>query len=105
MTTHELKTWPEAFAAVLDGTKTHDIRKADRPFAVGDVLRLMEWAPRTGGRGAPQTVGMDGSPQYTGRTIDVEVTYVSRGGTWGLPSDLCVMSIRVLPDPAEGATR
>lgn len=77
---HDLKTWPRPFEAVLHGTKTHEIRKADRPFAVGDVLMLREWDPET--------------RQYTGRTLLADVTYLSEGGTWGLPADLCVMSIR-----------
>ena len=92
MTTHELKTWPGPFAAVRDGTKTHDIRPADRPYAVGDVLHLREWDPTT-------TEHMVNEPPvyprgYTGRSIDVEVTYLSSGGSWGLPANLCVMSIR-----------
>lgn len=87
MTTHDLKTWPAPFFAVLDGTKTHEIRVADRPFAVGDVLHLREWVPLpNGGREA----------YYTGRSVDVEVTYLSSGGSWGLPDNLCVMSIRLL---------
>jgi hypothetical protein len=40
---HDLKTWPSDFDAILSGTKTHEARKADRPFKVGDTLRLREW--------------------------------------------------------------
>lgn len=102
MSEHELKTWPEPFSAVLSGTKRHEIRKADRPFAVGDVLELREWDPD----GVPVTEtirvlrGQTTKPQrgkYTGRSIRVRVTYLSAGGTWGLPNNLCVMSIEVLP--------
>jgi hypothetical protein len=80
-TTHDLKTWPEPFAAVMAGEKTHEIRKADRPFAVGDVLRLSEWDPRSG--------------TFTGRALQADVTYVTAGGEWGIPHGMCVMSIRV----------
>lgn len=76
---HELKTWPEAFRAVTNEDKTHEIRKADRPFAVGDVLLLREWSPESGA--------------YTGREATVDVTYITPGGAWGLPPDLCVMSV------------
>lgn len=82
--THDLKCWPEPFEAIRSGRKTHEIRVADRPFAVGDVLRLREWH-----RGTDLLRG-----RYTGREFDVEVTYMTPGGAWGLPADLCVMSVR-----------
>jgi len=99
---HDLKTWPEPFAAILAGTKRHEIRKADRPFAVGDVLLLREWAPslmphdRTG----RATEVLFGGPMgyYTGRSVRVTVTHLTHGGAWGLPADLCVMSV-ALPRP------
>lgn len=76
---HELKTWPGPFEGVISGDKRHEIRKADRDFSAGDTLRLREWDPNT--------------KAYTGRSIDVAVTYLSPGGSWGLPVGLCVMSI------------
>ena len=83
---HNLKTWPAMFSAVLSGSKTHEIRKADRDYNVGDVLRLREWDPdATDGDG------------YTGRRRDVDVTFVTLGGEWGLPDGLCVMSIARCP--------
>ncbi len=82
MTTHRLKTWPVPFAAVLDGSKRHEIRVDDRGFAVGDVLELVEWKPSK-----PTPF------RETGRVCRRVVTYLSPGGTWGLPAGLCVMSI------------
>ncbi len=86
MRTHRLKTWPAPFAAILDGTKHHEIRHDDRGFAVGDLLELVEYEPSP----EPQFHFARGE---TGRRVLVRVTYVSAGGTWGLPSNLCVMSI------------
>lgn len=83
---HELKTWPDPFEAIWRGEKTHEVRRADRPFKVSDALLLREMVPALG----EQTIGY-----YTGRRILVEVTHITPGGTWGLPDDLCVMSIRV----------
>ena len=76
---HELKTWPAAFEAIKAGTKHHEIRKNDRRFIQGDLLQLREWDPST--------------EKYTDRERTVRVSYVSYGGAWGLPEDICVMSI------------
>jgi hypothetical protein len=95
---HDLKIHPGPFAAVYAGTKTHEIRKADRPYAVGDVLHLREWVPGTIRiRAGGAEIELPSEPttgHYTGRSLRVEVTYLSAGGTCGLPVDLCVMSIR-----------
>lgn len=83
MRTHELKTWPEPFQAIVEGKKRFEVREDDRGFAVGDRLVLLEWAP-------------DGSALrggYTGRRFVATVTYLVPGGRWGLPERLCVMSI------------
>lgn len=88
MAMHELKTWPEYFAAILDGTKSFEVRYNDRSFAVGDVLHLREWDPDTSA--------------YTGRSRIVDVTYLMPGGEWGV-SHLCVvMSIAARRDPQIG---
>jgi len=62
MTTHELKTWPQWFNDVLDGTKTFEVRKNDRDFKVGDILLLQEFRPLVG--------------TYTDRTCMKEITYI-----------------------------
>lgn len=79
--THELKCWPEPFSAILSGLKTHEVRVNDRDYQLGDWLRLREWDPETG--------------KYTGRTTEVEVSHITRGGEFGLPRDLVVMSITI----------
>ena len=45
--THYLKTWPAPFQEVLEGRKTAEVRRNDRPFFVGDTLCLQEWNPET----------------------------------------------------------
>lgn len=78
---HELKAWPVPFEAIIDGSKTHEIRVADRPYAVGDTLRLREWDPKT--------------QVYTGREATVDISYISHGGEWELPRNVCVMSVKL----------
>ena len=88
MSEHELKTWPGPFAEIRRGTKTHEVRKFDRPFAMGDTLRLREYAPAN---------ERDLPGRYTGEEMRVLVTSIAVG-SWGLPPDLCVMSIRAIAD-------
>ncbi len=80
---HELKTWPKPFRAVIDGNKRYEIRVTDRDYRVGDELLLREWVPDVKWR----------STKYTGSFVLVVVTYMTKGGEWGLPDNLCVMSI------------
>ena len=70
--THDLKTWPEYFAAVLDGSKTFELRSNDRGFSVGDLLRLREWDPETSA--------------YTGREVTRSVSYLLPGPDFGPPT-------------------
>lgn len=85
MRTHQLKTWPEPFQAVVDGRKKHEVRVDDRGFSVGDILILCEWDPSPCRSGLPHG--------YTGKDCRAKVTYITPGGRFGLPGDLVVMSI------------
>lgn len=78
---HDLKTWPEPFEAIWSGAKRYEIRRADRPFKVGDLLRLYEWSPGT---------------EATGREVDAFIKHITPAGEWGLPHDVCVMGIEVV---------
>lgn len=90
---HELKTWPEPFDKVIWGRKRHEVRKYDRDFKVGDILYLREWSPdRQASRG-------DG---YSGYYCLALVTAITMPGEWGLPPDVCVMSIDVQEVHAPG---
>lgn len=75
---HELKTWPDEFDAILLNLKTHEFRKDDRGFKVGDTLILQEWNPET--------------ERYTGRNVRRTVTYIGKGG-FGIPEGYAVLSI------------
>jgi hypothetical protein len=81
---HELKTWPEGFAAIVEGRKRHEVRRWDRDYRVGDELILREWDPTT--------------ESYTGAFWTVRIEHISKPSTWGLPDDVGVMSIRPYRD-------
>ncbi|RYG63647.1 DUF3850 domain-containing protein, partial [bacterium] len=44
---HDLKTQPEPFQAVWSGRKNFELRQNDRDFAMGDILLLREFDPKT----------------------------------------------------------
>lgn len=87
-TTHVLKTWPDPFQAIWSGVKTYEIRKNDRGFCIGDFLTLREWQPED-----PLHLKIEG---YSGREMKARIVYMTPGGTWGLPVDMCVLGIRLL---------
>ena len=77
MKIHELKILPEYYEAVRCGDKRFEIRKNDRDFHTGDILRLKEW---------------DGE-KYTGEELDALVRYILFDWTGGLQDGYCIMSI------------
>jgi hypothetical protein len=82
-TVHELKTWPQYFTAVASGAKPFELRRDDRPYAVGDELELREYDP-------------DSPVGYTGPTSWHRVTYVLRGPEaeqFGLQPGYCILGL------------
>ncbi len=64
ITVHDLKTWPEFYDDIDSGRKSIEIRRDDRGYKTGDVLKLREWNPKTG--------------EYTGRVTHKEILYILR---------------------------
>ena len=64
---HDLKISPIFFDAVASGVKPFEVRRNDRPFAVGDTLLLKEFEE------LPEQFGESG---YTGRKCNAVVTYI-----------------------------
>ena len=58
----EKKIWPKFFEKILTGEKKFELRLADFECNTGDILVLREWNPET--------------KEYTGRTIEKEVSYI-----------------------------
>jgi hypothetical protein len=62
---HDLKCWPEFFAPIYAGMKNFDLRRNDRNYQIGDIVKLREWIPET--------------HSYTGREVVRHVVYVLAG--------------------------
>lgn len=109
MTEHHLKCWPEYFAAIKDGTKTFEVRQADRDYCVGDVLILHEFEPcrECDGRGwnaghsavslhtVERSCMTTDAPRgrYTDRSESRRVTYCLNGGQFGIQHGFVVMGL------------
>ena len=87
---YELKTWPSCFAAVMTGNKPFDVRENDLSFQVGDELLLREFDPDT--------------QHYTGRSLTRWVSYVLKGGFFGVQPNWCVLGFSDLPPIPAGIT-
>src|SRR5262245_16198439 len=91
MTTHELKSWPDFFTPIFDGSKMFDLRyNKDRNFKVGDTLRLREWNDRM--------------KEYTGRETSRRITHILDGigpgciePHRGLARDYVILSLAAVP--------
>ena len=57
--THELKIAPQYFREIANGNKPFEVRRNDREYQVGDILKLREY---------------DGD--YSGQEISAKVTYI-----------------------------
>ena len=87
MREHELKTDPQVFDDVVEGRKPFEIRKDDRGYEVGDLLKLRK-TKHTGAEMA------EGAPlEYVGPPLYVYVTYLLRGPIYGLADGWVIMAI------------
>jgi hypothetical protein len=86
-TTHHLKSWPQFFRPIREGKRTHELRRNDRGFAIGDLLILHEFDPAT--------------QLFTGQACEVEVTSITSFAEPCAVSDVamnpefCIMSVRI----------
>lgn len=89
MKEHELKTDPQVFDDVVAGRKSFEIRKDDRGYEVGDVLKLRK-TKHTGAEMA------EGAPlEYVEPPLYVYVSYILRGPIYGLADGWVIMAIRI----------
>jgi hypothetical protein len=87
-TVHDLKTIPPYWSDVAAGVKTFEVRHTiDRTFALGDELVLREWVPDN-----DQLAGC-----HTGRVAHARITYLLTGPGFGVPDNLAVLGITIIP--------
>lgn len=84
---HELKTHAPYFAAVSEGRKTFEVRKDDRGFQTGEVLWLREYFP-----------DRDQSFRYSGNAEFARITYILRGGHFGVEVGYVVMGLELISE-------
>lgn len=88
--THYLKSWPQFFKDIRAGSRTHELRRNDRDFRIGDWVRLQEFDPQTS--------------EYTGQELTGEITSMTSFAQpcavsgEALNADFCILSIRLLQD-------
>lgn len=79
MAEHDLKVWPKFYDDVLYRRKRFEVRKNDRNYQVGDILRLRRFDPDKN--------------DYTGGECLRLVTYMMLGGQFGIDPEYVVMSL------------
>lgn len=92
MSEHVLKVQPPYFDALLDGSKTFEVRKNDRAYQRGDTLVLREFV-------VP-------AMRLTGREIRKRVSFVYAGDPrfGGIEQGHVVLALTDFPTPAETPT-
>lgn len=97
MKEHELKTDADVFEAVKRGEKKFEIRRDDRGFEVGDLLKLRKTVHTGAEMAAGSPLYYEGEPQF------VWVSHILRGPIYGLMDGWVIMSIeprlRNTPNP------
>ena len=80
--THDLKISKEYYQDVLLRFKTFELRRNDRDYKVGDILLLNEYDIN--------------DLKYTGRKLKRVITYILKGGNYGLDENFVIMGIKRL---------
>lgn len=81
---HELKIVPAYFGPIASGEKTFEVRRDDRGFQRGDILRLREYDPEKGRLSA-----------YTGDELFARIKWILTGGQFGIEPGYVVMAIEL----------
>ncbi|MFN3436064.1 MAG: DUF3850 domain-containing protein [Acidovorax sp.] len=90
MKTHIVKSWPKFFIPIASGERTHELRRDDRGYCVGDYLDLKEFEPISG--------------DFTGRSCLVKITSLTSAiepcavSEEALNIEFCILSVKRVAD-------
>lgn len=65
MKTHEVRSWTDFFSSLASGDRQFDLRKNDRDYKVGDIIKFREYDDRAG--------------KFTGAELRRRITHVMEG--------------------------
>ena len=81
---HILKTWPQQYELLRKGWKTFELRKNDSDYETNHDLVLREFNPDTN----------DFTDRGKDEEIVTSISHILMGGSFELPKDMCIMSLR-----------
>lgn len=90
MNIHRIKSWPKFFQPLSNGQRTHELRRNDREYKVGDVLELREF--------------LYNEKVYSGRVIQMAITSITSASEpcavseEALHIEFCILSVKLIPD-------
>lgn len=82
-TVHKLKCWTPYYQATLAGDKKFDVRRDDRGFQKGDIVKLEQYEPEQGYICDP-----DDNIPYS---FEKQIKYILTGGQFGLDPGYVVL--------------
>jgi hypothetical protein len=94
---HTLKTLPVYFDAVERGEKTFEIRRDDRGFQKGDVVRLKRFDPQLGYTTIP------GQGRFSELSLERRIAWILTGGQFGLEPGYVILALAPVEPPDEAA--
>jgi hypothetical protein len=87
---HELKTLPQYWDAVARGDKTFEVRRDDRGFQRGDIVKLLKMIDG-------HVATYNGEPMYI---LTRRIRWILTGGQFGIEPGYVVLQLEDIPCPA-----
>ena len=84
MKVHKVKCWTSYFEAIVAGEKNFDVRRDDRGYQKGDLIKLEQYDPK---HCRYVTDPDDGIPY----SIEKEIKYILTGGQFGIEPGFVVL--------------